>query len=101
MTEILALKLRSGETFTVVPHVATEMLVLAVSFALLGIALGTPAGDLRSTLGDPLVVESSSKLSHTAAYLRGRRSVGRAARDGTRGRRVRRGDRTRARRDHA
>ena len=50
--------------------VANAMPLFALSFALLGIALGTPAGELRSKLGDPLLVEAA-KVSRTADYLRG------------------------------
>ncbi len=43
---------------------------LALAFSLMGIALGSPARDLRATLGDPLLVERISDLSRTADYLR-------------------------------
>ena len=46
------------------------MPILATTFALLGIHLGTPARDLRPSLGDPLLVENISKISRTADYLR-------------------------------
>ncbi len=45
------------------------MPLFALSFVLLGITLGTPASELRATLGDPLLVETS-KVSRTADYLR-------------------------------
>lgn len=32
--------------------------------------MGTPAADLRATLGDPLLVEKTSEVSRTADYLR-------------------------------
>jgi hypothetical protein len=46
------------------------MPVLSLAFALLGVTLGSPAGDLRAKLGDPLLVERISDLSRTADYLR-------------------------------
>jgi hypothetical protein len=46
------------------------MPLLGLIFALLGIALGSPAGELRAKLGDPLLVERTSDLSRTADYLR-------------------------------
>jgi hypothetical protein len=36
----------------------------------MGVTLGSPAGDLRTALGDPLIVEHTSDLSRTADYLR-------------------------------
>jgi hypothetical protein len=46
------------------------MPLLALAFALLGVTLGSPAGDLRAKFGDPLLVERISDLSRTADYLR-------------------------------
>lgn len=46
------------------------MPLLALTFSLLGITLGTPANELRPTLGDPLLVEKTSRVSRTADYLR-------------------------------
>jgi hypothetical protein len=46
------------------------MPLLGLVFTLLGITLGSPAGDLRAKLGDPLLVERTSDLSRTADFLR-------------------------------
>ena len=46
------------------------MPLLGLAFSLLGITLGSPAGALRTTLGDPLLVERTTDLSRTADYLR-------------------------------
>jgi hypothetical protein len=44
--------------------------LLGLVFALLGVTLGLPAGELRAKFGDPLLVERTSDLSRTADYLR-------------------------------
>jgi hypothetical protein len=46
------------------------MPILALVFSLLGISLGSPVGELRAKLGDPLLVERTTDLSRTADYLR-------------------------------
>jgi hypothetical protein len=46
------------------------MSFLALITALLGIGLGSPVADVRSKLGDPLLVERTSAISRTADYLR-------------------------------
>lgn len=46
------------------------MTTLVATYALLGITLGTPAANLRPTLGDPLLIEKNSQVSRTADYLR-------------------------------
>jgi hypothetical protein len=46
------------------------MPLIGLAFSLLGIALGSPAEELRAKLGAPLLVERISDLSRTADYLR-------------------------------
>src|SRR5664279_2626973 len=48
----------------------TAMLLLGLVFSLLGVSLGSPAGELRARFGDPLLVERTTDLSRTADYLR-------------------------------
>jgi hypothetical protein len=44
--------------------------LLGLVFTLLGVTLGSPAGELRAKFGDPLLVERTSDLSRTADFLR-------------------------------
>jgi hypothetical protein len=44
--------------------------LLGLVFTLLGVTLGSPAGELLATFGDPLLVERTSDLSRTADFLR-------------------------------
>jgi hypothetical protein len=46
------------------------MPLLALTFALLGVTLGSPATEMRAKFGDPLLVEKSSPVSRIADYLR-------------------------------
>jgi hypothetical protein len=46
------------------------MPLFGLVFSLMGVTLGSPAGDLRAIFGDPLIVERASDLSRTADYLR-------------------------------
>jgi hypothetical protein len=46
------------------------MPLLGLVFSLLGVTLGSPAGELRAKFGDPLLVERTTDLSRTADYLR-------------------------------
>ncbi len=46
------------------------MLLIGLALSLLGISLGSPAAELRTTYGDPLLVERTSDLSRTGDYLR-------------------------------
>jgi hypothetical protein len=48
----------------------TAMLLLGLVFSLLGVSLGSPAGELQAKFGDPLLVERTTDLSRTADYLR-------------------------------
>jgi hypothetical protein len=46
------------------------VILLGLVFSFFGITLGSPAADLRSRFGDPLLVERTSTLARTADYLR-------------------------------